>query len=301
MKRILVLLSTYNGEKYVAEQIESILKQNKTKMEISILVRDDGSTDKTCSILEEYKKKNKLEWYSGDNLKSAKSFVDLIFHAGTEYDYYAFCDQDDYWCHNKLYESIIKMENDNIEIPKICYCNIEVVNKNREHINTKKISDRYKYFDEMMLTYCVPGCTMVFNNALLKIARKHRPQEVTMHDCWIYFLCVAIGGQIYSTEYVGIQYRQHEDNVVGATRISTKRKIRMIFGERNCLRKKMVAEILEQFKEDLKDGEELNCLKIFSEYSDSFIKKVKILKIKNKMAPKRAFIKSKLRVMFNSL
>lgn len=50
MKKILVLLSTYNGEKYVAEQIESILKQNKTKMEISILVRDDGSTDKTCLI-----------------------------------------------------------------------------------------------------------------------------------------------------------------------------------------------------------------------------------------------------------
>ena len=79
MKNVLVMLSTYNGEKYLREQIESVLKQENVK--ISILVRDDGSTDNTCNILEEYQKKGLLRWYTGKNLKPAKSFIDLIFHA----------------------------------------------------------------------------------------------------------------------------------------------------------------------------------------------------------------------------
>lgn len=77
MKNVLVILSTYNGEKYLREQIESVLKQENVK--ISILVRDDGSTDNTCNILEEYEKKGLLRWYTGKNLKPAKSFIDLFF------------------------------------------------------------------------------------------------------------------------------------------------------------------------------------------------------------------------------
>ena len=127
MKNVLVILSTYNGEKYLREQIESVLKQENVK--ISILVRDDGSTDNTCNILEEYEKKGLLRWYTGKNLKPAKSFIDLIFHATNDFDYYAFCDQDDFWYFKKIYSAIEQMENNNdsIDIPKVCYCNLEVV------------------------------------------------------------------------------------------------------------------------------------------------------------------------------
>ena len=78
MKSVLVLLSTYNGEKYLKEQIDSVLGQEKVKT--FLLVRDDGSTDKTCSILEWYQKRGALKWYKGKNLGPARSFVDLIFH-----------------------------------------------------------------------------------------------------------------------------------------------------------------------------------------------------------------------------
>ena len=81
MKKVLVLLSTYNGEKYLKEQIDSVLAQKNT--DVSILVRDDGSTDKTLEILEKYKKDGKLEWYTGKNLKPAKSFLNLVRCAET--------------------------------------------------------------------------------------------------------------------------------------------------------------------------------------------------------------------------
>ena len=104
MRNILVLMSTYNGEKYLKEQIDSILAQK--NVEVTIQVRDDGSTDGTIRILEEYQKCGKLNWYSSTNMGPAKSFLDLVYNAPLKYDYYAFCDQDDYWKEDKLYKAI---------------------------------------------------------------------------------------------------------------------------------------------------------------------------------------------------
>lgn len=301
MKNVLVILSTYNGEKYLREQIESVLKQENVK--ISILVRDDGSTDNTCNILEEYEKKGLLRWYTGKNLKPAKSFIDLIFHATNDFDYYAFCDQDDFWYFKKIYSAIEQMENNNdsIDIPKVCYCNLEVVDSDRNLLETKKIHKRCEYDEEMILTYCIPGCAMVFNQVLLNILQKHKPSYATMHDCWVYYVCMAVGGKIYGNEKVGIQYRQHGNNVIGASRIAFKQKMKMIIGNGNSPRQRMISEILRDFDDDLEKGTKLEYLKAFSEYSNSVLKKIKIMRIKRKMAPKRTFIKAKLRVLFNSL
>ena len=79
MKSVLILMSTYNGEKYLKTQIDSLLAQK--NVNVSIVVRDDGSTDGTVSILNEYKNRNALEWYSGKNMGPAGSFLDLIYNA----------------------------------------------------------------------------------------------------------------------------------------------------------------------------------------------------------------------------
>ncbi len=94
MDSIVVLMSTYNGEKYIREQLDSIFNQE--GIDVKVVVRDDGSKDTTHAILDEYKKTHELVWYTGENLKSARSFMDLIYQA-PESDYYAFADQDDYW------------------------------------------------------------------------------------------------------------------------------------------------------------------------------------------------------------
>ena len=79
MDSAVILMSTYNGEKYIREQLDSIF--NQTGIKIKVVVRDDGSTDTTQAILKQYEKKYDLTWYTGDNLKSARSFMDLIYNA----------------------------------------------------------------------------------------------------------------------------------------------------------------------------------------------------------------------------
>ena len=98
--RVAVLMSTYNGEKYIREQIDSILEQS-GNFDLDLWVRDDGSKDSTQQILQEYAQQRKLHWYTGENLGAAHSFIDLVRKC-KGYDYYAFADQDDYWMTNKI-------------------------------------------------------------------------------------------------------------------------------------------------------------------------------------------------------
>ena len=97
--KVLVLMSTYNGEKYLREQIDSILGQR--GVEVSLLVRDDGSTDATLTTLDEYKESGRLDYYCGNNLGPARSFMHLLQNAPAS-DFYAFSDQDDKWMDDKL-------------------------------------------------------------------------------------------------------------------------------------------------------------------------------------------------------
>ena len=129
MEKVCVLMSTYNGEKYLKEQLDSILNQN--SIIVDILIRDDGSTDKTLNILDEYNKKyNNIRYYTGENLKSAKSFLDLLFTAG-EYDYYSFSDQDDVWDRDKLLVAVSKLK----EGYNLYGCKKKIVNSNLEPLN----------------------------------------------------------------------------------------------------------------------------------------------------------------------
>ena len=99
MKTVRVLLSTYNGETYLREQIDSLIKQ--IGLVVKIAVRDDGSTDATLDILEEYRKKGLLEYFAEENVGYRKSFLTLSSYFVGKADYYAFCDQDDVWKPNK--------------------------------------------------------------------------------------------------------------------------------------------------------------------------------------------------------
>ena len=101
MYKVQVLLSTYNGEKYIREQLDSILTQK--DIEVSILIRDDGSTDSTVDIIHEYCSNNSdIKLIKGSNMGACKSFFELFKEADMGYDYYALADQDDYWYADKL-------------------------------------------------------------------------------------------------------------------------------------------------------------------------------------------------------
>ena len=123
---VAVLMSTYNGKKFIREQIESILNQKGDYL-IDLWVRDDGSTDGTQEILEEYASQKKLKMYKGYNLGPALSFLDLLKQCW-DYDYYAFSDQDDYWNSDKIKIGVNSLKE--MSGLQLYFANAELVDSN---------------------------------------------------------------------------------------------------------------------------------------------------------------------------
>lgn len=245
--RVLVLLSTYNGEKYLEEQLESLFNQK--EVEVQIIVRDDGSTDKTIEILNKYKNKKLLQWYQGKNLGPAKSFLELIANA-KEVDYYAFCDQDDVWNNYKLKIAIDKIEKVKSDIP-ILYCaNYQLVDSNLNKLPDQFHASTTK-FSEALASSCCTGCTVIFNKNLLNILKMYTPKIVVMHDDWAHKVCLAVGGKVIYDDNKVLMYRQHGNNADGGIR-SLKSKISGVFkriktGE--CIRSRQIEEIVNGYSE----------------------------------------------------
>lgn len=211
MDKVQVLLSTYNGEKYIKEQIESILEQE--EVQISLLIRDDGSCDKTVEIVEKLIKENKnITFYQGRNIGPARSFMDLVTKSG-EFDYYAFADQDDVWKSKKLISAIHMLKNKK-DTPSLYMSALEIVDENLNLVEIKKVSGNFCLEGELIKNFAT-GCTQVFNKKLCDIIKSYNPSYLIMHDSWITRVCYAIGGNVIIDENAYIQYRQHVNNVLG--------------------------------------------------------------------------------------
>lgn len=220
---VTVVLATYNGEKYLREQLDSILKQK--GVSVKILVRDDGSKDGTKSILDEYQKKGLLAWYTGEHLNVQKGYLDLLKHA-PQSDYYAFCDQDDVWDDDKLLYAVTELDEFPNDKPAIYYCGQRLVDENLKLLSVHKIAaDRSPYANFMISN--VAGCTAVFNQKLVDAVNSASPDFILMHDSWLFKICLALGGSYYADSAAHINYRQHGNNVAGLNG-GVKGKIRQV-------------------------------------------------------------------------
>ena len=221
--KIAVLLSTYNGETYIQDQIKSVLRQ--TQDNWILYIRDDGSTDNTISYINSFQKKypNKIKILEDDlgNLKSARSFMHLL--SKVQADYYMFCDQDDIWFPSKIEQTFKKMlEIERINFGKsiLVFTDLTVVDSNLDVIDVSmwhfsKINpENSKAFYKCICNSTVTGCTMLFNNNLKNRVLPY-PSEALMHDWWISIIASKIGIVEYLS-YPTISYRQHEFNVLGA-------------------------------------------------------------------------------------
>ena len=207
---VCILLSTYNGEKYLEEQLESLVRQE--GVEIRILVRDDGSKDATCDILNKWQDKGALTWYTGSNLGFALSFMDLLRNA-PEADYYAFCDQDDIWLPDKMKVAIKKLS----QLPDgpNLYCSNLCVYRDGEIRSL--IRAKFPRIDvhSCLITNCAVGCTSVFNGQLRDMVLRHFPTKLYAHDWWM-FQTAVLFGSVYYDLIPHILYRQHGNNQIGA-------------------------------------------------------------------------------------
>ena len=219
--KVAVIVSTYNGEKYIEEQLDSILNQE--NVDVDIYVRDDGSKDKTVNILKKYSENyNNVFVEFGNNVGFRRSFINKLIDISLEYDFYAFCDQDDFWEENKLYEAskmiIDKYANENI--PILYYSNLKICDENLEVKKITKLHKRKKSLESIILRRSIAGCTMVFNNRLFEVIKSKKITDDMLlrgHDSFIITLCYAINGIVLCDANSYIKYRKHENNTSMST------------------------------------------------------------------------------------
>lgn len=204
-------MSTYNGGRYLCQQIDSILGQEGVK--VHLLVRDDGSTDNTLDILESYAKKRLLKWYQGENLKSARSFLKLLKDSD-KCDYYAFADQDDYWERDKLKIAVEQLQDYGEETCALYLAQPQAADQELTPLPTTQFKPLNTFGESLVYRFAM-GCTMVMNNKLREVILSHEQQYPCMHDIWIYTIAHAIGAKVIWDDVPHTLNRQHGNNVVG--------------------------------------------------------------------------------------
>lgn len=211
MYTISVLMSTYNGGRYLKQQIDSILQQE--GVEVHLLVRDDGSTDNTLDILKSYAQKGQLKWYQGENLKSARSFLRLLKDS-EKCDYYAFADQDDYWEVNKLRVAVEHLQDYKEDTYALYLAQPQAADQDLNPLPTTQFKPLNTFGESLVYRFAM-GCTMVLNNKLREVIISYEQQYPCMHDVWIYTIAHAIGSKVIWDNQPHTLNRQHGNNVVG--------------------------------------------------------------------------------------
>lgn len=212
--KVNVLLSTYNGEMYVREQLDSILQQK--DVDVVLHVRDDGSKDSTVAILTEYAAKHtNIHVFQKENVGVVKSFFELMRIADTTSEYFAFCDQDDVWEPAKLANAVEHLSKANNDIPQLYFCRLEYVDQHLNHLGYSPDACKVG-FGNALVQNLATGCAVVINNTAREMILSHLPSQAMMHDWWSYLVVSAFGNVIFDNR-VGIKYRQHGSNEVGGT------------------------------------------------------------------------------------
>lgn len=271
MYNIAVLLSTYNGEKYLREQIESILHQK--NVQIHLFIRDDGSSDNTVLILKEYKEKyDNIVLLLEENVGYQKSFLKLVFSVG-EYDFYAFADQDDVWKNEKLISAINKLKNMNE--PAMYYSMMTQVDANLKIISEQQKPIRPLSKERVLFQNFVQGSTIVFNYKLYRLIIRYYPDFNIAHDIWIPCLATYFGKVIFDLDSY-ILYRRHDEAVT--VKMNENSYIHRILKK---FRKKEIVDnlaiyLLEGYRKEL-NFYDYRRLSYISNYDKSLINKLRCL------------------------
>ena len=217
MKRpvVLVLMSTYNGERFLKEQIDSILSQE--GVDVRLLVRDDGSKDQTQTFLSDYASKHQnISWKACDNVGFVKSFsalVSMALASDSPADFYAFADQDDIWMPHKLATacSVLSMK-DNAK-PHLFTSNSMQIDAEGHELDLFHKGPEPKFRKGNVLVFGTEqGCSMVFNRKAMELYAECEP-KLTWHDRWMYHICYFLGCVTYDHRPL-FYYRRHENNAL---------------------------------------------------------------------------------------
>lgn len=274
--KILILLSTFNGNLFLPELLNSLYCQEEIVFEI--LVRDDGSTDDTKNILRQYNNRyGNITVVEGKNIGARKSFLELIQMASkrNDFDYAAFCDQDDVWLPQKLSAAVTLMQQENTEF---YYSPYQLVNQNLKKISSYNQFIPIKNLATSLVYNSVTGCTIVCTKKIIEWASEAHPEHIMMHDSWIFKVALAhqCGISIDSRGY--ILYRQHGDNVIGGTETLAERFKRRWhnFIHPKCLRSMEAEELYRYYYKSMNPENQSIIKQIHNYRQKSFISRLPI-------------------------
>ena len=217
LPKVAILLCTYHGQRYLAEQLDSFEEQTHGHWEV--FASDDGSKDDTHAILDAYQQlwgADKLSIHFGPAEGFAANFLSLTCNANIQADHYAYSDQDDVWECNKLQRAVEWLEGVNPNVPALYCSRTRLVDDGNCSIGLSPLFSKPPSFANALMQNIGGGNTMVFNNAARKLLCQAGDKvDVVTHDWWAYLVVTGCGGQVFYDSYPSVRYRQHDCNVVG--------------------------------------------------------------------------------------
>ncbi len=218
--KVTVLLATFNGAKYLEEQLTSLFCQQ--GVDIEVMVNDDGSTDGTIEILEYWRAKGLIVSISqSSGLGATQAFLTLLQSCGHK-DFVAFCDQDDVWESKKLITQIQRISGDS---PQMVFSRREYIDEQNHRIGISPKIRREVSFKNALVENSAPGNTQMLNNQAVRIVNRLQNANVQHYDSWIYLTINALGECTYIDRSL-VRYRIHDNNSVGIRRYDIVRILR---------------------------------------------------------------------------
>lgn len=209
--KVAIIMSTYNGEKYIVEQLESLFSQ--TYKDTRIYIRDDGSTDNTVKILKKYATAGKIEFFAGKNLGCSGSFLEALEIAYNDSnDFFAFCDQDDRWHKDKVERIVQKISSKNQEKPIMYFSDVMYCDKELNPIKKSNVDDARISFPNSLVDIAGLGMSSAYNRKMVEEIVLAGKTDVYYHDIWPYMIAAGFGKVIHDHAATA-DYRRTGENV----------------------------------------------------------------------------------------
>ena len=213
MKKIQILLSTYNGEAYLREQLDSFAALDNFD-EVKVLIRDDGSRDGTRGILKEYRERYGFDVILGENVGLNQSMFRLFLAADRNCSYFAYADQDDVWLPDKLTRAKAALDAFPEDSVALYSARSVLTDSAMQKIGQTIYPRRGASFYNAMVQNVAPGHSQVFTRALLELLSRACPREIYVIDHWMWLAATAMGETVLDPAATTL-YRQHGKNVIG--------------------------------------------------------------------------------------
>ncbi|APB98152.1 glycosyltransferase family 2 protein [Polynucleobacter asymbioticus] len=256
---VAILMCTYNGQAFLDAQLQSIAHQ--THSNWSLWISDDGSSDQTIALIKAFSQQigeHRVHLLDGPKMGFAQNFISLLGRAQIEADFVAFADQDDLWLNNKLAQALYHLESYDAQATLYVGPTIYIDEQN-QYLGDSIIFTKQPSFANALVQSIGGGNTMVLNHKALALVRSHLPTTLVIsHDWWLYQITTALGAAVIYDPVATVQYRQHQDNLMGMnTSLAQKwRRIKMLWAGNYSKWNEANIQVLRPLRVTMRPGNE---------------------------------------------